>query len=157
MSSFKMLLQQKVYTLHLQHLICLANLFVCSKIHWLVDCQKKTKRYLCPGKLPNIRSAAIDSEAETNIVRAQNFRFKCEDGPEGWSRCHQLMELGRGSSEKCLEICKMCPVASKSRREISSLGNGTQQLSWEPCCLRHLKWTLSTNSFVTVTTKEIHM
>ena len=32
MSSFKMLLQQTVYTLHLQHLICLAYLFVCGNI-----------------------------------------------------------------------------------------------------------------------------
>ena len=65
----------------------------------------------------------IFSEAETNIVSAQNCRFKCEDGPEGWSRCHQLMELGRGSSEKCLEICKMCPVASKYLRWEIELSN----------------------------------
>ena len=65
----------------------------------------------------------IFSEAETNIVSAQNCRFKCEDGPEGWSRCHQLMELGRGSSEKCLEICKMCPHWPQNL--------GEKQLRWE--------------------------
>ena len=50
----------------------------------------------------------VSSLREQNIVKATPS-FKCGDGPEGWKRCHQLMELGRGSSEKCLEICKMCP------------------------------------------------
>ena len=60
---------------------------------------------------------------------------------EGWSRCHQLMELGRGSSEKCLRNLQNVEMSSKSGREIASLGNWTEQLSRGSCCSRHLKWT----------------
>ena len=80
-------------------------------------CRKLQLFFGVPGKLSN-----RCLQRENRIVKTSGSNVEMD--LEGWSsRCHQLMELGSGSSEKCLEICKICPVASKSRREISLLGN----------------------------------
>ena len=73
---------------------------------------------------------------------------------EGWSRCHQLMELGRGSSEKCLRNLQNVEMSSKSGREMASLGNWTEQLSRGSCCSRHLKWTYCQRTALSVVEQQ---
>ena len=94
-------------------------------------------------------------------------------------RCHQLMELGRGSSEKCFEICRKCLRLRSCSSNVASLRNAWKSAKCAlivlkistrnifagkvnsatvmgVVLLRHFKWTLSTNSFVNWTTKQIH-